>query len=446
MTETIERSHVFTLDPTRQYPRLARGEGVYVYDDKGQQYLDAAAGIGVVCIGYGRKRVADAIAEQAFKLPYVAPNIFANEPAERLAAQIARLTPGDLKSIHFVSGGSEAVEVAIKLSRQYHYERGRESKRLVVARWTSYHGATLGALSATGHVGRRKKFAPLLLDWPHIPPVYCYRCPYDKSYPGCGLPCAHALEQTLVEVGPDNVMAFIAEPVVGAAGGAIVPPPEYFPIVREICSRYDVLFIADEILTGFGRTGRHFAVNHWNVVPDVITMAKGISGGYAPLGAVAVSQKIRAVFEEKRVPFDNVFTHVANPISTTAASEVLKIWEEENLTDRAAQVGEYFMRRLAGLKEHAIVGDVRGLGLMVGIEFVRDRVTKEPFPVEKQVAKLVGKFALQNGLVTYPGTGMVDGQRGDVISLFPPLIFTSQHVDELVAKLDATLTQVEQVV
>lgn len=446
MTETIERSHVFTLDPTREYPRLARGEGVYVYDDKGQQYLDAAAGIGVVCIGYGRKRVADAIAEQALKLPYVAPNIFANEPAERLAAQIARLTPGDLKFIHFVSGGSEAVEVAIKLSRQYHYERGRESKHLVVARWTSYHGATLGALSATGHVGRRKKFTPLLLDWPHIPPVYCYRCPYDKSYPGCGLPCAHALEQTLVEVGPENVMAFVAEPVVGAAGGAIVPPPEYFPIVREICSRYDVLFIADEILTGFGRTGRHFAVNHWTVVPDVITMGKGISGGYAPLGAVAVSQKIRAVFEEKGVPFDNIFTHVANPISTTAASEVLKIWQEENLTDRAAQVGEYLMRQLAGLKEHAIVGDVRGLGLMVAIEFVRDRATKEPFPVEKQVAKLVGKLALQNGLVTYPGTGMVDGQRGDVVSLFPPLIFTSQHVDELVAKLDATLTQVEQVI
>jgi len=225
-----------------------------------------------------------------------------------------------------------------------------------------------------------------------------------------------------------------------------VPPPEYFPIVREICSRYDVLFIADEILTGFGRTGRHFAVNHWTVVPDVITMGKGISGGYAPLGAVAVSQKIRAVFEEKGVPFDNIFTHVANPISTTAASEVLKIWQEENLTDRAAQVGEYLMRQLAGLKEHAIVGDVRGLGLMVAIEFVRDRATKEPFPVEKQVAKLVGKLALQNGLVTYPGTGMVDGQRGDVVSLFPPLIFTSQHVDELVAKLDATLTQVEQVI
>jgi len=444
MTDTIEPSHVFTLDPTREYPRLVRGEGVYVYDDKGKQYLDAAAGVGIVNIGYGRKRVADAIAEQALKLPYVAPNIFGNEPAERLAAQIARLMPGDLKFVHFVSGGSEAVEVAIKLSRQYHYERGRESKHLVVSRWTSYHGATLGALAATGHVGRRKKFAPLLLDWPHIPPVYCYRCPFDQSYPGCGLPCAHALEKTLVEVGPDKVMAFIAEPVVGAAGGAIVPPPEYFPLVREICSRYDVLFIADEILTGFGRTGRPFAINHWNVTPDIITMAKSISSGYAPLGAVAASAKIRAVFEEKRVPFDQVFSYTANPISMAAASEALKIWEEEDLTSHAAQIGEYLMRQLAGLKEHAIVGDVRGLGLMVGIEFVRDRATKEPFPAETLVAKRVGQIALQNGLVTYPGAGMVDGQRGDAVLLFPPLIFTPQHVDELVSKLDATLTQVER--
>lgn len=446
MTDTIEHSRVFTLDPTRQYPTLVRGEGVYVYDDQGKQYLDAAAGIGVVSIGYGRQRVADAIARQAAQLPYVASNMFRNEPAERLAAQVASFTPGDLHSIHFTSGGSEAVEVAFKIARQYHYERGRKSKHLVVSRWTSYHGATLGALSATGHVGRRKKFTPLLLDWPHIPPVYCYRCPYDKHYPGCGLPCAHALEQKLVEVGPDNVMAFVAEPVVGAAGGAIVPPPEYLPIVREICSRYDVLFIADEVLTGFGRTGRRFAVNHWQVVPDMITMAKSLSGGYAPLGAVAVSARIRAVFEDKGVPFDHVFTYAANPISTAAASEVLAIWEEEDLTGQAAQVGEYLLRQLATLKEHRIVGDVRGLGLMTAVEFVQDRATREPFPAGKQIAKLVGKTALRNGLITYPGTGMADGQRGDVVSLFPPLTLTPQQADELVAKLHTTLTRVEQVV
>jgi adenosylmethionine-8-amino-7-oxononanoate aminotransferase len=439
-------NHVFTLDPTRVYPTLVRGEGVYVYDEDGRQYLDAIAGIGVVGIGYGRQRVADAMAAQALKLPYVASNIFGNELANRLADQIARLTPGDLTSIHFTSGGSEAVEVAIKIGRQYCYERGRESKHLVVARWTSYHGATLGALSATGHVGRRKKFAPLLLDWPHIPPAYCYRCPYDQSYPGCGLPCARALELTIQEVGPERVMAFIAEPVVGAAGGAIVPPPEYWPLVRDLCTRYDVLLIADEVLTGFGRTGRHFAVDHWQVVPDMMTMAKGISSGYAPLGAVAVSERIRALFEEKLAPFDHIFTFAANPIAAAAASAALAIWEEEDLTRQAAEVGDYLLCQLAALQEHPIIGDVRGLGLMAALEFVQDRATREPFPAEKQVARLVGKVALQNGLVTYPGTGMADGRRGDVISLFPPLIFSRQHVDELVDKLDATLTQVEEII
>lgn len=445
MTDITEPSHLFTLDPTRAYPQLVRGEGVYVYDNQGKQYLDAIAGIGVVNIGYGRKRVAEALAAQALRLSYVAPNIFGNEPADRLARQIARLLPGDLKSIHFTSGGSEAVEAAIKLGRQYYYERGRESKHLVIARWTSYHGATLGALSATGYLSRRKKFAPYLLDWPHIPPVYCYRCPYNRQYPDCDLTCARALEKTLNEIGPDNVMAFIAEPVVGAAGGALVPPPEYWPLVRDICDRYEVLLIADEVLTGFGRTGRPFAVNHWEVVPDMITMAKGISGGYAPLGAVAVSFKIRALFEEKGIPFDHVFTFSANPVSTAAASEALMIWEEENLTEQSARTGQYLLQKLMSLKKHSMVGDVRGLGLMAGIEFVQDRVTKEPFPAEKLIAKQVGKTALQNGLVTYPGAGLVDGVRGDILSLFPPLIFSRQHVDELINKLDKTLTQVEQV-
>ena len=444
MTDITEPSHLFTLDPTRAYPQLVRGEGVYVYDNQGKQYLDAIAGIGVVNIGYGRKRVAEAMAAQALKLSYVAPNIFGNEPADRLARQIARLLPGDLKSIHFTSGGSEAVEAAIKLGRQYYYERGRESKHLVIARWTSYHGATLGALSATGYLSRRKKFAPYLLDWPHIPPVYCYRCPYNRQYPGCDLACARALEKTLNEIGPDNVMAFIAEPVVGAAGGALVPPPEYWPLVRDICDRYEVLLIADEVLTGFGRTGRPFAVNHWEVVPDMITMAKGISGGYAPLGAVAVSFKIRRLFEEKGLPFDHVYTFSANPVSTAAASEALMIWEEENLTEQSARTGQYLLQKLMSLKKHSMVGDVRGLGLMAGIEFVQDRVTKEPFPAEKLIAKQVGKTALQNGLVTYPGAGLVDGVRGDILSLFPPLIFSRQHVDELVDKLDKTLIQVEQ--
>jgi adenosylmethionine-8-amino-7-oxononanoate aminotransferase len=439
-----EPSHLFSLDLSRDYPTLVRGEGVYVYDDQGKQYLDAIAGIAVVAIGYGRERVAKTIAEQAMKLPYVASNIFSNEPAIKLADQLARLMPGDCNSIHFTSGGSEAVEAAIKICRQYQYERGKGDKHVLIARWSSYHGATLGALSATGFASRRKKFLPLLLDWPHIPPAYCYRCPFDSDYPGCDLACARSLEEKINQIGQEQVMGFIAEPVVGAAGGALVPPLEYWPRVREICTLYDVLFIADEVLTGFGRTGKPFAVNHWGISPDMITMAKGLSSGYAPLGAIGISQKIRAVFQEKQVPFDHIFTFSSNPISTAAASEALKIWEEEQLSLRAEKTGEYMLRQLETLKKYEMVGDVRGLGLMAGIEFVQNRGTKEPFPIEKGVAKLVGKAALQKGLVTYPASGIIDGVKGDIISLFPPLVFTPHHVDEMVEKLKAALEEVER--
>jgi adenosylmethionine-8-amino-7-oxononanoate aminotransferase len=445
MTRAEPVSHVFTLDPNRRYPTLTRGEGVYVYDDQGKQYLDAIAGIGVACLGYGRQRVADAIAAQALQLPYAASNIFGNQPSIQLADQLSELAPGDLDFFHFTSGGSESIEVCIKLCRQYHVERGHPDKFRMISRWLSYHGATLGALSVTGLVGRRKKYLPLLHDWPHIPPAYCYRCPFNGSYPDCGIACAHALESAILEAGPDTIMGFVAEPVVAAAGAVLVPPPEYWPIVREICSRYDILLVADEVFTGFGRTGRNFAVDHWGVVPDLIAMAKGISGGHAPLGAVAVSTRIREVFENSNMAFDHIFTYSQSPVSTAAASETLKIWKEEQLAEHTAAISPYFLQQLGTLKDHSIVGDVRGIGLMGGIEFVMDQASKEPFPAEKLVARQAGYIALQNGLVTYPSTGMVDGMRGDAISLFPPLIFTELHVDECVAKLHDTISQLERI-
>jgi adenosylmethionine-8-amino-7-oxononanoate aminotransferase len=444
MAKTETKSHVFTLDPTHYYPTVVSGEGPYVTDDQGKKYLDAIAGIGVSCIGYGRKRVADAMAAQAQRISYAASNVFSNQPSIQLASQLAALTPGDLQYFQFTSGGSEANEVCIKLSRQYHLERGHSDKHKMVSRWISYHGATIGALTVSGMAGRRKMYLPLLQDWPHIPPAYCYRCPFEMSYPACGVACAHALEEKIQEVGADTLMGFIAEPVVGAAGGALVPPPEYWPTIREICDRYDLLLIADEVFTGFGRTGRNFAVDHWNVVPDMITMAKGISGGYAPLGAVAISSRIRATFENNKSPFNHIFTYSGSPIATAAASEVLRIWEEENLVQHAATIGRYFLQQLATLKEHRSVGDVRGLGLFAGIEFVQDQSTKEPFPSETLFAKKVAQIAFENGLTTYPSSAMADGVRGDAISLFPPLIITEQHVDECVSKLHDALTKVEQ--
>ena len=444
LTASVPRGTVFPLDPTRSYPVLVRGEGSWVWDETGKRYLDAVAGIAVVNVGHGRARVAEAVRRQAGTLAYCVSNIFANQPAIALAEKLARLTPGDLNQFQFTSGGSEATEVAIKLARQYHLARGNEGKHLVIARWQSYHGATLGALSATGMPSRREKFAPLLLDFPHAAPNYCYRCPFGKEYPSCEMACAHDLEQVIQRTGPDRVAAFIAEPVVGAAAGAIVPRPEYFPIVREICDRYDVLFIADEVITGLGRTGRNFGMDHWGVVPDLLTMAKGLSGGYAPLGAVAISDRVADVFRSRGVAFDHILTFAGNPLSAAAACEVLDILVEERLVERAASLSEGFFARGRRLLEHPVVGDVRGLGLLMGVELVRDRQTKEPFPPEWKVAGLVAAEALSRGLVLYPSSGTADGVSGDHFLICPPLTIEEQELDLLFEILGESLAAAQR--
>lgn len=397
----------------------------------------------MVNVGHGRTRVADALRRQAATLAYCVSNVFANQPALELAGRLAQLTPGDLNNFQFTSGGSEATEVAIKLARQYHLARGNESKHLVIARWQSYHGATLGALSATGMISRRAKFKPLLLDFPHAAPNNCYRCPFGKEYPTCEMACANDLEQVILRTGPERVAAFIAEPVVGSAGGAIPPRPEYFPIIREICDRYDVLFIADEVITGLGRTGRNFGIDHWGVVPDLMTMAKGLSGGYAPLGAVAISDRVASEFREKRVAFDHILTYGANPLATAAACEVLEILVEEGLVERAARLSEGFLARGKRLLAHAIVGDVRGVGLLMGVELVRDRATKEPFPPDARAAAVVAGEALRRGLVLYPSSGTADGVAGDHFLICPPLTIGEAELDLLFEILDESVAAAE---
>lgn len=435
---------LFTLDPRRLYPILDRAEDVYVWDTEGNRYLDAIAGIGVANIGYGRAAVAEAMADQAARLPFAVGNIFANAPALRLASAIARLTPGDLNWVHFTSGGSEAVEVAIKLARQYHVERGQPERDQIISRWTSYHGATLAALAVGGSQLRRLKYLPLLPDWPHIPPAYCYRCPWERTYPSCDVICASELERAIQAAGPERVAAFIAEPIVASVGGAIAPVPEYFPTVRKICDRYGVLFIADEVVTGFGRTGVNFAVELWGVVPDILVMGKGVSGGYAPLGAVAVRDEIHGVFVEKGVPFEHIFTFGGNPISAAAALAVLQIWERERLVENVASLEGKFHEALEELRAFSFVGDIRSIGFMAGIEFVSDRTSREPFPAERRVAALVREAGLRHGIVTYPGTGMADGKRGDIISLYPPLTFSAARIDEMAERLRATFADVEE--
>ena len=438
----LDSDHLFTLDPQRAYPVLERADGVHVWDTDGNKYLDAVAGLGVVNIGYGRTEVADAIAAQAAKMPFNAGNIFSNEPAIKLAAVIAELTPGDLNFVHFTSGGSEAVEVALKMARQYHVERGQPERDKVIGRWTSYHGATLGGLSVGGAVGRRAKYLPMLLDMPHIPPIYCYRCPWGLTYPTCQVTCADELEREIQRVGPERVAAFIAEPIVASVGGAIQPQPEYFPKIREICDRYGVLLIVDEVITGFGRTGTNFGIEHYGVVPDLMVMGKGISG-YAPLAAVAVRDHVRQAFVDAKVAFEHIFTYGGSPVATAAGLAVLEIYRRERLVEHVEELAPALASNLQGLREFGFVGDVRTLGFMAGIEFVADPVTRAPFPAASKVAVRVREAGLRNGIVTYPGTGMADGKSGDIISLYPPLTFTLDDIADMGERLRATFADVE---
>ncbi|MHB8574242.1 MAG: aspartate aminotransferase family protein [Dehalococcoidia bacterium] len=444
MTRAPQReSHLFTRSSRTAHPRVRRAEGVWLETEDGRLILDGSSGALVASIGHGVQDVIEAQHYQAKRVSYVHGTHFTVDAQEELATRLAEMAPGDLDRVYPVSGGSEANESAVKFARQYFVETGKPAKQTVIARWTSYHGNTLGALSLSGHAARRRPYAPLLMDVPHIPPAYCYRCPFGLEYPSCEIRCATALEDEIKRQGPEHVAAFIAEPIVGAAGGAIPPPPEYFPLIREICDRYDVLFIADEVMTGIGRTGESFAVNHWNVVPDIITTGKGISGGYAPLAAMIVRGPLYDAIADGSGAFVHGFTYGGHPTSVAVGAAVLKYVQDYDLVARAARRGAYLAERLEPLRSRSIVGDVRGMGLMRGIEFVRDQQTKAPFPRGLGVAERIGQAAFDRGLIIYPGFGNADGIDGDQILIGPPLIISETEIDTLVEMLTAAIDAVE---
>ena len=439
-----KKGHVFYRNLHRSYPLVDRGEGVYLYDSQGRRYLDGSGGSLVVSIGHGVKEVAEAALSQMEKVSFAHTSQFTSAPQEELAEALAKLAPGDLNRVIFVSGGSEATESAIKLARQYHLERGKTKKYKIIGRWRSFHGATLGALSAGGQTVRRAPFNPLLLDFPHIPPAYCYRCPYGRPYPGCDLECAWELERAVIGEGVETISAFIAEPIVGAAAGALVPPPEYFRIIREVCDRYDILFIADEVMTGMGRTGMPFAIEQWGVTPDMIITGKGISSGYAPLGAVIVSDRICRVIEGGSGAFIHGHTYMGHPLSCAIGLAVLRYLEDHRLIERAKRMGEALMAELEQLKGHPLVGDVRGKGLMAALELVVDKASKTPFPRDLRVAEAVAGQAFQKGLILYPGSGGADGLNGDHILIGPPFIISEPEIKEMVRTLGEALDEIEK--
>ncbi len=341
-----------------------------------------------------------------------------------------------------MAGGAEATETAIKLVRQYQLASRRPGKYRVVARWPSFHGNTLGALSLSGRAHLREPYQPLLADSPHVPSPYCYRCPFGEvPCSECGVRCADALESLLEREGADTVAAFIAEPVLGAAAGAAVPPPEYFPRIREICDRNDILFIADEVMTGFGRTGRFLAMEHFGVTPDVILVGKGLSSGYVPAGAVAVRTSLVETIRGQFGNFTHGFTFSHHPVVAATCREVLSILKREKLVEKADSRGRYLLERLHELRQFPFVGDVRGIGLLAGIEFVAEREGKAPFPRDRGFVEEVTRRAFSRGLIVYPSTGCADGTDGDLITLGPPLVIDDRQIDDLVSLLVDTLSE-----
>jgi adenosylmethionine-8-amino-7-oxononanoate aminotransferase len=426
-------------------PAVVRGEGIYLYDDTGRRFIDAAGGVGcVTAIGHGVPEVVEALTRQLQTLAFTPWTQFQTPRVAELAEQIADITPGDLNHVALFNSGSEVTEAAVKLARQYWLACERPEKFLVISRWQGFHGMTLAATGFGGHTGRRRKYAPMLYDMPKIPPAYAYRC--DDCAAG-SLRCADELERTIRWHGPENVACFIAEPVVGATMGGVPAPAGYFQRIREICDRYDVLFIADEVMTGFGRTGRWFAVEHWNVVPDILVAAKGASGGYAPLAVLAASEKIVGALRERGAPLVAGHTYSQNPVVAAAGLAVLDYIHSHELVRAAQERGAELARGLSQLKQrHAILGDVRGQGLLQGVELVSDRQSKAPFPVEASVAFKFARACVAEGAAVYPGQGGADGLLGDHALVTPPLIITSAQVHELVEAIDRGLTAVERTI
>lgn len=430
-------------DFKKTYPVMVRGKGVYLYDREGREYLDAVGGISVVNVGHGVPEIVDAMRQQAERVAFVHGGSFANEAAMALCEELASWAPQGMGHVLLLSGGSEATETAMKLAHQYHLERGKEGRYRIISRWIGYHGNTIGALSMSGRPAWRREFTPYLQNFPKIHPPYCYRCPYGKAYPSCGVACADDLERVINLEGAESIAAFIAEPVIGTSAAGVTPPPEYYPRIREICDAHDILFIADEVITGIGRTGKNFAIEHWGVVPDMITTAKALSSGYAPLAAVILHDKVYDAIAKGSGHMTQGFTYSGHPLCSAVGLAVLKYLKEHRLVENTARMGRILLERLTALKKYPIVGDTRGTGLILGVEFVADQATKKPFPPAAGVTRRIVEAMFAEGVMVVPGmSGMIDGVAGDHIQISPPYVFSEANIDQLVKALEVAIHKV----
>ncbi|MEM9683409.1 MAG: aspartate aminotransferase family protein [Pseudomonadota bacterium] len=431
MTSVFHR-HTHHVPPT-----AVRGDGIEIIDSDGKRYIDASGGAAVSCLGHSHPRVIEAIKEQVDQIAFAHTGFFTSRPAEELADHLVAKSPEGLDAVYYVSGGSEAVEAALKLARQYHVERGENERRQIIARWQSYHDNTLGALAVGGNRWRREPFAPMLIESHHISPCFAYRFRRDdEDEEAYGLRMADELEAKIQELGPDTVAAFIAEPVVGATAGAVAATPGYFRRIREICDRHGVLLILDEVMCGMGRTGTLFACEQDGIAPDLACIAKGLGAGYQPIGAVMVADHVYQAVQDGSGLFQHGHTYLGHPTACAAAFAVQKVIEEDGLLGRVREMGDYLNNALhERFGNHRHVGDIRGRGLFRAVELVADRGSKTPFdPGQKLHARIKTK-AMDRGLICYPGGGTIDGRLGDHVLLAPPFIVETGQIDEIVERL-----------
>jgi adenosylmethionine-8-amino-7-oxononanoate aminotransferase len=430
-------NNVFHRDARVDPPVAVGGDGVYLVDREGRRYLDASGGAAVSCLGHGHRAVIDAIKAQADTLAYAHTAFFSSEPAEALADYLVQASSNVFERVYFVSGGSEGIEAALKLARQYFLEIGESRRELFIGRRQSYHGNTLGALAVGGNAWRRAQFAPLLMNVEHIAPCYAYRDRKEaESEADYGSRVADELEETLLRVGPDRVIAFVAETVVGATLGAVPAVPGYFKRIRNICDRYGILLILDEVMCGMGRTGTLFAYEQEGIVPDMAVIAKGLGGGYQPIGATLISKRIFDAVRDGSGFFQHGHTYLGHPMACAAALAVQHTIRDQHLLGNVMAMGGLLRDALTDrFRQHPHVGDVRGRGLFVGVELVADRGTKATFDPALKLYQRVKREALARGLMCYPMGGTIDGRHGDHILLAPPYTIENHHITEIQEKL-----------
>jgi adenosylmethionine-8-amino-7-oxononanoate aminotransferase len=451
---TLNVSSVFRRSFRKDFPSAVRGEGAYVFDSNGQRYLDLSGSAAVNFIGHGVPEISAAMAEQAAQLEFVHTSQFTTPVAEAYAEELLAFAGPNFAggAVYFTSGGSESIETALKLARQYQVEVGQSQRYQILSRTQSYHGSTLGALAVSGNKKRREIYLPMVREFAHIDIPYCYRCAFDctDSCYHCGQQYAAELEEAIAGAG-GAAAAFILEPISGATLGAVPPPPGYLEKIAEVCKNHDLTLIADEVMAGMGRVGRNFAVDHYQVAPDILVAAKGLSSGYAPLGAVIASKKVIDALAQGSGAFLHGFTYNAHPISLAAGRAVLAYLKMHDLVAKAdsqknGSPAHKLRKELDTLLDLPSVGDVRGLGLLLGVEFVADKKTKQPFAAEKTFASRVGQAAMKRGVLVYPMQGSVDGVEGDHLLVAPPAILTEEQISESVAQLRNAISEVARTV